>query len=228
MTNPENTPNNTTSIGRVRINQTQFRQNLQRLVNIEAEMNNRYIASEIIENLTETNENDELMNRNNSYYLNNQALISRENVNRQPLQPVQLQRELTSAFVTQQSSTLTPSLLQRVNTPQLQRAYTTQLQRTNSTYQPSNNDLVLPTALPLFDEDDCEFTNVPQYLCCPITLCFIVDPIVCSDGYTYDRKSLENHLVSNNLSPMTREPLTFAIRNRAIRDAISNYIESHT
>ena len=247
MTNPENTPiNNTTNIGRVRINLTSFRQ---RLANFVAEMNNRYF-----ENLTEINDNDELDNILNSYYLNNQILISIENdlISRENINRENINRELVSAFVNQPSSTPTQFPLtyndENINDENINRenvnrelisAFVTQpltynediiriLQLQRNSNQSQNNDLVLPTALPLFDENDCEFTNVPQYLCCPITLCFIVDPIVCSDGYTYDRKSLENHLVSNNLSPMTREPLTFAIRNRAIRDAISNYIETHT
>jgi hypothetical protein len=144
----------------------------------------------------------------------NDENINDENINDENINRENVNRELISAFVTQ-PLTYNEDIIRIL-----------QLQRNSN--QSQNNDLVLPTALPLFDENDCEFTNVPQYLCCPITLCFIVDPIVCSDGYTYDRKSLENHLVSNNLSPMTREPLTFAIRNRAIRDAISNYIETHT
>jgi hypothetical protein len=51
--------------------------------------------------------------------------------------------------------------------------------------------------------------DVPRFqsLCCPITHDVMVDPVVASDGYTYDRRAIEQWLEQNGTSPMTGESL---------------------
>ena len=36
---------------------------------------------------------------------------------------------------------------------------------------------------------------------CPISLDLMEDPVFLEDGYTYDRKNIEDHLVNSNSSP---------------------------
>merc|ERR1711904_323044 len=44
-------------------------------------------------------------------------------------------------------------------------------------------------------------------LCCPISLVLLSDPVVASDGFIYEKASLEEVLRSNAVSPMTRQTL---------------------
>merc|ERR1711904_3257 len=45
-------------------------------------------------------------------------------------------------------------------------------------------------------------------LCCPISLMLLVDPVVASDGFVYEKASFEQILKTNATSPFTREKLT--------------------
>lgn len=51
-----------------------------------------------------------------------------------------------------------------------------------------------------FDSDEMktDFT-------CPISYNVFIDPVVCADGYTYERKYIEDWLEISNKSPMTGE-----------------------
>lgn len=42
---------------------------------------------------------------------------------------------------------------------------------------------------------------------CPITLAIMKDPVICSDGHTYERNAIERWLSTNNNSPMTGLPI---------------------
>merc|ERR1719160_1834 len=44
-------------------------------------------------------------------------------------------------------------------------------------------------------------------LCCPVSLVLLSDPVVASDGFMYEKASLEQILRANGVSPMTRETL---------------------
>jgi hypothetical protein len=45
---------------------------------------------------------------------------------------------------------------------------------------------------------------------CPLTLEFFVDPVVVEDGHTYERTAIERWLQSSNVSPLTRQPISWA------------------
>ena len=48
----------------------------------------------------------------------------------------------------------------------------------------------------------------PSDFCCPVTWSKFVDPVVASDGHTYERSAITDVIESGNgLSPLTREPL---------------------
>jgi hypothetical protein len=42
-----------------------------------------------------------------------------------------------------------------------------------------------------------------KILTCSITMEILTDPVICSDGFTYERTAIEIWLRSNNTSPMT-------------------------
>ena len=68
-----------------------------------------------------------------------------------------------------------------------------------------------------------EDINVPEYFLCPITLEIMHEPVVCEDGYTYDKKSIIS--LKESISPMTRQPINREklIINRNLKDAIKEF-----
>ena len=70
--------------------------------------------------------------------------------------------------------------------------------------------------------------NIPDEFICPISLEIMTDPVICSDGFTYERSSIG--LFRNNLSPMTRERMNmnFIVPNLAIRQLIEKYLKKNT
>lgn len=68
-----------------------------------------------------------------------------------------------------------------------------------------------------------DINNIPQEFICPITLTIMENPVICDDGYTYEREAIIR--LPNSISPMTRQPINKLnlIPNRAIKDAIERY-----
>jgi hypothetical protein len=68
-------------------------------------------------------------------------------------------------------------------------------------------------------------TNFPSFLCCPITLMPMTDPVICSDGWTYERSAILGWLEGTGAgtSPMTREDCKIVARNRALLEAIAEW-----
>lgn len=50
--------------------------------------------------------------------------------------------------------------------------------------------------------------NVPKHLVCPITGSIFHDPVVASDGHTYEREAISHWLSLNRCSPITRESIS--------------------
>ena len=46
-------------------------------------------------------------------------------------------------------------------------------------------------------------TEIPKEFLCPITLAIMRDPVIMSDGQTYERKAIEQALKVSPLSPIT-------------------------
>lgn len=65
--------------------------------------------------------------------------------------------------------------------------------------------------------------GIPEELICPISLEIMTDPVICEDGYTYDRSSIL--ALQNSVSPFTRQFIdkNNLRPNRAIKDAISRF-----
>ena len=53
--------------------------------------------------------------------------------------------------------------------------------------------------------------DVPDALCCPISLELIKNPVVCADGHTYDKESIEEWFEGGSVknSPMTGRPMNW-------------------
>lgn len=65
----------------------------------------------------------------------------------------------------------------------------------------------------------------PDAFCCPLTMEVMDDPVVASDGHTYERKALQRVFETSKISPLTRETLNthIAIPNINLRKRIRDY-----
>jgi len=72
------------------------------------------------------------------------------------------------------------------------------------------------------------FADAPSDMLCPITCAIMKDPVICSDGNTYERKAIETWLRNNNKSPSTNLPLTnkTLIPNVFAKRVIDSYKEA--
>ncbi|KAF2292541.1 hypothetical protein GH714_025377 [Hevea brasiliensis] len=78
-------------------------------------------------------------------------------------------------------------------------------------------------------EDDMP-TEVPDYLCCKITLDIFRDPVITPSGVSYERAVILDHLQKvGKFDPITREPLdpSQLIPNFAIKEAVQAYLDKH-
>lgn len=68
--------------------------------------------------------------------------------------------------------------------------------------------------------------EIPREFICPVTFEIMEDPVICSDGYTYERKVILN--LPNSISPLTRQQIdkNNLIPNRNLKDAIERYKSS--
>ena len=66
-------------------------------------------------------------------------------------------------------------------------------------------------------------TNIPAEYLCPINLEIMNDPVICNDGYTYERSAIL--CISNCISPITRQKIDLhnLIPNRNLKNSIERY-----
>lgn len=67
--------------------------------------------------------------------------------------------------------------------------------------------------------------QTPSEFMCPITMVIMKEPVLASDGYTYEKEAIQQWLQSNTISPLTRAPMRFTDcrPNRALKDAIDRW-----
>ncbi|KAM7521874.1 hypothetical protein LguiA_011776 [Lonicera macranthoides] len=73
-------------------------------------------------------------------------------------------------------------------------------------------------------------TEVPDYLCCKITLDIFRDPVITPSGFTYERAVIIDHIHKvGQFDPITREPLyqSQLVPNLAIKEAVQAFLEQH-
>lgn len=63
-----------------------------------------------------------------------------------------------------------------------------------------------------------------DYICCPITLEVMRDPVIAADGHTYEREAIDEWLRTTKESPVTGQPMDAQtlIPNLAIKHIINN------
>ena len=61
--------------------------------------------------------------------------------------------------------------------------------------------------------------------CCPISSALMKHPVICEDGYTYERDQIEHWLEDNDTSPMTRERLSSKVfrKNYALKGVMEEF-----
>ncbi|CAD6246418.1 unnamed protein product [Miscanthus lutarioriparius] len=72
--------------------------------------------------------------------------------------------------------------------------------------------------------------EVPDHLCCKITLDIFRDPVITPSGVTYERAVLLDHLQTvGKFDPLTREPLEphQLVPNLAIKEAVHAFLSEH-
>lgn len=73
-------------------------------------------------------------------------------------------------------------------------------------------------------------TDVPDYLCCKITLDIFRDPVITPSGFTYERGVILEHIQKvGQFDPITREQLyeSQLVPNLAIKEAVQAYLDKH-
>jgi len=75
--------------------------------------------------------------------------------------------------------------------------------------------------------DDSPLTMPADFRICPITIHVMQDPVLASDGYTYERLAIEAWMERSNKSPITNLPLgnNTLVPNLIVRSLIRNYTE---
>ncbi len=89
----------------------------------------------------------------------------------------------------------------------------------------SDGEIISETESEIQVDDFINYENVPTEYLCPITMSIMKDPVICEDGYTYEKSAII--LVRNSISPMTRQKinLTKLIPNRALKNLIDRFKE---
>ncbi|KAL6576777.1 hypothetical protein OROMI_011053 [Orobanche minor] len=73
-------------------------------------------------------------------------------------------------------------------------------------------------------------TEVPDYLCCKVTLDIFRDPVITPSGVTYERAVIIEHLQKvGRFDPITRESLhpSQLVPNLALKEAVRVYLDEH-
>jgi hypothetical protein len=76
---------------------------------------------------------------------------------------------------------------------------------------------------------DADETDIPRSLLCPITLAVMTDPVLASDGHSYERASITTWLCTGRTtSPVTNLPLGNGslVPNLALRGAIEEFLRT--
>lgn len=77
-----------------------------------------------------------------------------------------------------------------------------------------------------FDTESYKTSLNPELILCPITHEIMIDPVIASDGFTYERKDIEKWLSTKNTSPSTNEILADKTLkpNITLKSIIEDYI----
>jgi STIP1 family protein 1 len=80
-------------------------------------------------------------------------------------------------------------------------------------------------------EESCgpQQRQVPDALCCGISMDVFQDPVVTPSGLSYERKYIEEHLRKSSIDPITRKPLSASqlTANTALKQAADMYLDQN-
>ena len=69
----------------------------------------------------------------------------------------------------------------------------------------------------------------PDALMCPISQSRMIDPVLASDSFTYEKVAIEEWLGKNSTSPMTRKQMNTTLTpNQAMKTRIQEWVEENT
>jgi len=79
------------------------------------------------------------------------------------------------------------------------------------------------------DEEPDGEDEIPLHFVCSITYEIMREPVVASDGHTYEKSAIENWLKMANTSPMTGAALESKnlVANHALKSVILDYIDKN-
>lgn len=68
--------------------------------------------------------------------------------------------------------------------------------------------------------------EIPDYFTCPITMSVMYDPVIDTDGYSFEKIAIMKWLIKNGTSPVSRKIMKVEnlIENRALKSAIQTLI----
>ncbi|KAM4024769.1 WD repeat, SAM and U-box domain-containing protein 1 [Anomaloglossus baeobatrachus] len=73
-------------------------------------------------------------------------------------------------------------------------------------------------------------SNIPEEFLCPITCEIMKEPVIASDGYSYERNAIESWISTKRTSPMTNLPLENLLLtpNRTLKMALNRWQDTRT
>jgi hypothetical protein len=77
---------------------------------------------------------------------------------------------------------------------------------------------------------DQSIDMIPSEFLCPLTKKVMTDPVILTDGNSYERPAIQQWLQTNDRSPCTNEMLadkTIMIPNHALKKAIEDHFNRH-
>lgn len=67
-----------------------------------------------------------------------------------------------------------------------------------------------------------------KYLTCPITNLIFCDPVIAEDGYFYESMAIQNHLRTNNISPITKQKMgSNIIKATQLKELTTEFLNSN-
>ena len=105
-------------------------------------------------------------------------------------------------------------------------AYTDQLVESDETYIPYARNINDETEEKYKEIDKNANLDIPKHYVGPMSMLIMRDPVIASDGNTYERSTIEYWLRTKNTSPLTNAPLrnTILTPNNSLRSEIDEFV----
>jgi len=197
--------------------------------NIEGNNNDNITDGNSVINIQANNYNDNNNSNNNDYSINNNNSnnnniqihddIKRDIPNSNTVEYEQRKSVADKKFNDIYSS-FKPSLIDFNKYQKKSNIYS------NFTFSTLHNE---PSVVSFNTVEELNNYTIPDKYCDPITNKLMNDPVELSDGYTYDRISIEKYIESHNLSPITQQilPHKILIPKPSLKNEIIKWKKTH-